>query len=90
MNDADGAAMFEDVREQLRTAKERVRTYGQELGVDAAFVEPVVAAVGDISVDEAFDALEREAVAERERVRQEGRRALDAGRSARTDQRVKT
>lgn len=48
-------------------ASEQVRLYGRIYGVDAAFVDRVVLALGEISLDEALTAIEREALAERQR-----------------------
>lgn len=61
----------ETVREMRANASERARLYGAMLGVNEAFVESLIPALGDISIDELYTALEREALAERERLRRE-------------------
>lgn len=55
-------------------AAENARLYARVLGVDDAFTESIAAALGEISIEEAYDALEREALAGR-------RRLIDATRA---------
>jgi len=49
------------VRVMRARAARSVWTYGRALGADDATIAPMVAALGEISVDEACAALEREA-----------------------------
>lgn len=59
----------------LSSSSATVRLYGRTIGVAPAFVESIIPALGTISVDEACDAIDREALAQRGRVIAEGRAA---------------
>lgn len=48
-----------EVQTALLTAREQVRRYGERRCIDSVFLKAICAAVGDISVDEAMDAIDK-------------------------------
>ena len=57
------------------SAADKLRTYGRVLGSEAPFVEALCAALGEISLDEALDALTSESIKLRQSIIDENRKA---------------
>jgi hypothetical protein len=62
------------------SASDVVRTRGHVLGIGPTFIDAICAALGDISVDEALDALTLESLRIRQSIIAENRKADTDGR----------
>jgi hypothetical protein len=81
--DAEASVTVPELRRTIAAmrddARDKVRVYALMLGVDDAFTTALTDALGDISLDEALDALERKARVPVRQGQGSGRRNLSKG-----------